>query len=220
MFIGHFAVGMGAKAAAPKVSLGSLFLAAQFLDLLWPTLLLLGVEHVKIEPAITGLTPLDFTYYPITHSLLMACVWGILLGGVFWLIHKNTKIAIVIGLCVVSHWVLDLMVHRPDLPLYPGHADKVGFGLWNSLSGSLLVESALFIVGVAIYLRATRAKNRTGIFSCWALIVFLVLIHIGNLFGPPPPSVTAIAWAGQLQWLFVIWAYWVDRNRTVRMQQA
>jgi len=220
MFIGHFAVGMGAKAAAPKVSLGSLFLAAQFLDLLWPTLLLLGVEHVEIEPDITGLTPLDFTFYPITHSLLMACVWGILLGGVFWLIHKNTKVAIVIGLCVVSHWVLDLIMHRPDLPLYPGHSDKLGFGLWNSLSGSLLVEGTLFIVGAAIYLRATRAKNRTGIFSCWALIVFLVLIHMGNLFGPPPPSVTAIAWAGQLQWIFVLWAYWVDRNRTVRMQQA
>lgn len=222
MFIGHFAVGMGAKAAAPKVSLGSLFLAAQLLDLLWPTFLLLGVEHVEIEPGITRLTPLDFTSYPITHSLLMACVWGVLLGGVFWLIHKNSKIAIVIGLCVVSHWVLDLIVHRPDLPLYPGDSPKLGLGLWNSLAGSLLVEGAVFIAGVAIYLRTTTAKNKTGIFSFWALTVFLVLIYIGNLFGPPPPSVSAIAWAGQLQWLFVIWAYWTDRNRTVRVrvQQA
>lgn len=213
MFIGHFALGMGAKAAAPKVSLGSLFLAAQFLDLLWPTLLLLGVEQVVIVPGITLITPLDFVNYPITHSLLMACMWGVLFGGVFWLIRKNTKIAIVIGLCVLSHWVLDLLVHRPDLPLYPGHSPKLGFGLWNSLPGTLVVEGIIFVIGVLLYLRTTTAKNRVGVYAFWALIGFLILIHIGNLFGPPPPSVTAIAWAGQLQWLFVIWAFWVDKNR-------
>jgi membrane-bound metal-dependent hydrolase YbcI (DUF457 family) len=176
------------------------------------------VEHVEIVPGITKLAPLDFIDYPITHSLLMACVWGILMGGVFWLIHKNSRIAIVIALCVVSHWVLDLLMHRPDLPLYPGDSPKLGFGLWNSLPGSLLVEGALFLAGVVLYLRTTTPKNKTGIYSFWALIAFLVVIHVGNLFGPPPPSVSAIAWAGQLQWLFVIWAYWVDRNRTPRLQ--
>ncbi len=216
MFIGHFAIGMGAKAAAPKASLGSLFLAAQFLDLLWPTLLLLGIEHVEITPGITRITPLDFVSYPITHSLLMACVWGILLGSVFLLIRKNTRIAVVIGLCVVSHWVLDLLVHRPDLPLYPGHSPKLGFGIWNSLAGTILVEGIIFLAGIILYLRTTVANNNIGKYALWALIVFLLIIQIGNLFGPPPPNIEAIAWAGQLQWIFVIWAYWVDRNRTAK----
>lgn len=213
MFIGHFAVGLGAKAATPKTSLGTLFLAAQFLDLLWPTLLLLGLERVEINPGITKVTPLDFTHYPITHSLLMAVVWGLLFGLVYWLLRKNRKAAIVLGLCVVSHWLLDLLVHRPDLPLFPGGSTKLGLGLWDSLPGTLIVEGIIFAIGLWLYLRTTKAKNKSGQYGFWGLIIFLVAIYISNLFGPPPPSVSAIAWAGHLQWLFVIWAYWVDRNR-------
>ena len=213
MFIGHFAVGMGAKAAAPRVSLGSLFLAAQFVDLLWPTLLLFGVERVKIVPGITTVTPLDFEHYPITHSLLMAAVWGLLLTLVYWLFQKNKRGAIVLGLCVVSHWFLDLLVHRPDLPLIPGGATRLGIGLWNSLPATLIAEGLLFVIGIWLYLRTTTAKNKVGRFAFWGLVVSLAAIYIANLFGPPPPDVQSIAWAGHLQWLFVIWAYWVDRNR-------
>ncbi|MCB9289687.1 MAG: hypothetical protein H6560_20455 [Lewinellaceae bacterium] len=216
MFIGHFAVGFGAKAAAPRTSLGSLFLAAQFLDLLWPTLLLLGIERVKIEPGITTVTPLDFEHYPITHSLLMAVVWGGLFALVYWLARKYKAGAIVMGLCVVSHWVLDLLVHRPDLPLIPGGATRLGIGLWNSLAATVILEGLIFIAGVWIYLRTTAAKDRVGRWALWGLIAFLVVIYITNLFGPPPPSVKAIAWAGQLQWLFVIWAYWIDRHRLAK----
>ncbi|HQU59666.1 MAG: metal-dependent hydrolase [Phaeodactylibacter sp.] len=213
MFIGHFAVGMGAKAAAPRVSLGSLFLAAQFVDLLWPTLLLFGVERVKIVPGITTVTPLDFEHYPITHSLLMAAVWGLLFTLVYWLFQKNKRGAIVLGLCVVSHWFLDLLVHRPDLPLIPGGATRLGIGLWNSLPATLIAEGLLFVIGIWLYLRTTTAKNKVGRFAFWGLVVSLAAIYIANLFGPPPPDVQSIAWAGHLQWLFVIWAYWVDRNR-------
>ena len=216
MFIGHFAVGFGAKAAAPRTSLGSLFLAAQFLDLLWPTLLLLGIERVKIEPGITTVTPLDFEHYPITHSLLMAVVWGGLFALVYWLARKYKAGAIVMGLCVVSHWVLDLLVHRPDLPLIPGGATRLGIGLWNSLAATVILEGLIFIAGVWLYLRTTAAKDRVGRWALWGLIAFLVVIYITNLFGPPPPSVKAIAWAGQLQWLFVIWAYWIDRHRLAK----
>ncbi|MCB9265957.1 MAG: hypothetical protein H6558_13095 [Lewinellaceae bacterium] len=216
MFIGHFAVGFGAKAAAPRTSLGSLFLAAQFLDLLWPTLLLLGIERVKIEPGITTVTPLDFEHYPITHSLLMAVVWGGLFALVYWLARKYKAGAVVMGLCVVSHWVLDLLVHRPDLPLIPGGATRLGIGLWNSLAATVILEGLIFIAGVWIYLRTTAAKDRVGRWALWGLIAFLVVIYITNLFGPPPPSVKAIAWAGQLQWLFVIWAYWIDRHRLAK----
>ena len=213
MFAGHFGVGLGAKAAAPRVSLGTLFLAAQFVDLVWPTLLLVGLEKVEIKQGITKVTPLDFVSYPITHSLLMVCVWGVFFGGIYWLVKKNGRGAVVLGLCVVSHWVLDLIVHRPDLPLYPGESLRVGLGVWNSLLGTLLVEGLIFVVGIILYLRVTKARNRRGTIGFWALIGFLVLITLSNIFGPLPPNANAIAWVGQLQWLLVVWAYWVDRNR-------
>lgn len=216
MFIGHFAVGFGAKAAAPRVSLGIFFIAAQLLDLLWPILLLLGFEHVEIDPGNTAFTPLHFTHYPITHSLLMVMVWGTLFAGVYWLWKKDMKAAIVLGLCVVSHWVLDLLVHGPDLPLYPGDSPLLGLGIWNSIGATVLVESIIFLAGLAYYFKTTRPRNKAGIYGTWGLILFLVAIYIMNMLGPPPPDKMAIAWAGNLQWLLVIWAFWVDKNREVR----
>jgi hypothetical protein len=126
----------------------------------------------------------------------------------------------VLSLCVLSHWVLDLIAHIPDLPLYPGESPRIGLGLWNSLGGTLLLEGLVFVVGLILYLRVTSAKNRAGVFGLWALVGFLVMIYAGNVFGPPPPSRTVIAWTGQLQWVFVAWAYWVDRNRIARVKQG
>lgn len=214
MFIGHFGIGLGAKKWAPGVSLGTLFLAAQFLDLLWPSLLLLGWEHVSIEPGNTEMTPLNFTYYPISHSLLMACVWGALFGSLYFLIKRNYRQAVILALCVVSHWVADFIVHRPDLPLLPGNTSYVGLGLWNHVFLGSIVEWSVFIGGLLLYLKTTKPENKVGIYGFWSLVIFLMAIQLVNVFGPPPPSVTAIASAGQLQWLFVIWAYWCDRNRT------
>lgn len=216
MFIGHFGIGLGAKKAAPAVSLGTLFLAAQLLDLLWPTFLLLGWEHVKIEPGISALAPLNFTDYPLTHSLLMAVVWGIVLGVIYFLLKRRLTNALIIGIAVVSHWVLDLLVHIPDLPLYPGSEILLGFGLWNYKAFAIIVEVLIFLIGLGFYLQVTKAKNKTGKYAFWAMIIFLAIIYISNIFGPPPPSVKAIAWAGELQWLFVIWAYWVDKNRILK----
>jgi FtsH-binding integral membrane protein len=213
MFLGHFAAGLAGKAAAPKSSLGTLFLAAQFLDLLWPTLLLLNLEQAIISPEPGVLVPLKFTHYPISHSMLMALGWGLLFGLVYWLIKKDTRSAVVLGLLVVSHWLLDFIVHVPDLPLYPGDAPMLGLGLWTSTIATIAVESLLFIVGLWLYLRTTRANNKTGNYSFWALVVFLVVIYFMNLFGPVPPSMEAVAWGGQMQWLLIIWAYWADRNR-------
>lgn len=215
MFIGHYGVGLGLKRAAPKLSLGTLFLASQFIDLIWPTLLLLGVERVAIVPGITRVTPLDFTYYPVSHSLLAVAGWGLLLGLVYFAIRRYAAGAWVCGIAVVSHWLLDLLTHRPDLQLMPGTATKVGLGLWNSLPATLLVEFLVFGLGAWLYLSRTRAVDRKGSIGLWALLGFLVLIHLGNLFGPPPPSVAAIAWSGQAQWLVVLWGYWVDRHREV-----
>lgn len=215
MFIGHFGVGFGAKKAAPGLSLGLLFIAVQFVDLLWPTLLLLDVEHVKISPGITKATPLDFTDYPITHSLLMGIVWALVIGIIYWLFKRNNKYALILGLCVISHWFLDLIVHRPDLPLYPGNAPRFGFGLWNYPYLSAIVEVTIFIIGVVIYIRKTTPKNAIGKYGLMALIAFLAIIYAASFFGPPPPNVEAIVWAGQLQWLFVLLAFWIDHNRQV-----
>jgi hypothetical protein len=215
MFIGHFGAGFAGKAAAPRVSLGTLFLAAQLLDLLWPTLLLLGLERVEIAPGATRVTPLDFVSYPISHSLLAVGLWGLALGGVFWLARRSLRGAAVVGALVVSHWLLDLVVHRPDLPLVPGGGARLGLGLWHSLPGTLVVELTVLGVGLALYLRRTRARDRAGSLGLWGLVAFLLAIYAANLLGPPPPSVAAIAWAGQAQWLLVAWAYWLDRHRTM-----
>lgn len=215
MFIGHFAVGFGVKKVQPQVSLGTLFLAAQFLDLLWPIFLVLGLEHVEIVPGINKIGPLNFTNYPFSHSLLMVLGWGIAFGFVYWLIKKNSRAAIVLGLCVVSHWVLDLIVHIPDLPLYPGDSPKVGLGLWNSLPGTLLLEGIFFLGGIVLYTRATNAKNKKGRYGFLGLVAFLLVVYISSVFGPLPPDTNAIAWSGHLQWLIIIWGYWVDKNREV-----
>jgi hypothetical protein len=216
MFLGHFGVGFGAKSTEPKISLGTWFLASQFVDLLWPTLLLLGVERVSIDPGNTVMTPLNFESYPITHSLLMAVVWGVLFGLMFWVVRRNTRGGLILGLCVVSHWALDLLVHGPDLPIYPGSSAYVGLGLWNSIPGTLVVELLVFGAGILLYVRTTTARDNTGTWSLWGLVGFLLLIYAGAIFGPPPDSVNAVAWVGQAQWLLVAWAYWTDRHRAVR----
>ncbi len=215
MFIGHFGVGFGLKRQAPAVSLGTLFLGAQFLDLLWPSLLLLGVEHVEIVPATKG-PPLNFTDYPVSHSLALVLVWAALFGGAFYAIRRHVTGSIICAIAVVSHWFLDLIVHHPDLPLLPGTTARYGFSLWDSTAGTLLVEGGIFAIGVWLYLRTTEAVDRIGHFGFLGLVGFLVLIHLANTFGDPPPSVTTVAWVGQAQWLLVLWAYWVDAHRRRR----
>ena len=216
MFLGHFAAGLAGKAAAPRLSLGTLFLGAQFVDLLWPTLLLVGLERVEIRPGTTAFNPLDFVHYPYSHSLLMTVVWSVVVAGVYWLTRRNGGAALVLGLVVASHWVLDLIVHRPDLPLAFGDSLTVGFGLWHSVGGTMLVEAFLFAAGLTVYLRTTKSRDRIGSIAFWSLMVFLIVIFAMNTFGPPPENSTAIAWLGQAQWLLVAWAYWADSHRLDR----
>jgi hypothetical protein len=215
MYIGHFALGFAAKKVAPKASLGTLFLATQFIDLLWPLLILLGWERVLIEPGNTVVTPLNFIHYPYSHGFLAVLIWGVLIGGIYWVLKKDLKTSLWLGLLVVGHWILDFFSHRPDLPLLPGLEAKVGLGLWNSLIGTLVVEGGLFVIGVYLYASSTQAKNKTGLWALVGLVAFLILTYAGNLFGPPPPSVEPIAYIGLLQWLLVAWAYWIDHNRQV-----
>jgi hypothetical protein len=216
MFVGHFAVGFGAKRVAPAVSLGTLFLAAQWLDLLWPNLLLAGVETVRIVPGLTAVTPLDFVSYPYTHSLAAALGWALLLGGGYGLAKRRARAGGLIGAVVFSHWLLDFLSHRPDLQLWPGSEVRVGLGLWNSRPATLLVELSFFALGLALYWRATRARDRIGSIGLVALVVFLLAVYLAALFGPPPPDVVTLAWSAQSVWLLVAWGYWLDRHREAR----
>lgn len=213
MFIGHFGVGFGAKRINPLPSLGTMFLAAQFIDLLWPVLLLLNLEQVRIDPGNTAFTPLDFVNYPVSHGFLAVLIWAILFGAVYFLLKKNRKGSLLLAGLVLSHWILDLLTHRPDLPLVPWSDIKVGLGLWNNVFLTILVEGLIFTAGVYVYARTTKALNKKGTFALWGLVVFLVLTYISNILGPPPPAAEPIGYIGLAQWLLVVWAYWIDRNR-------
>ena len=213
MFIGHFGVGFGAKRVAPRTSLGTLFLSAQFIDLLWPVLLLAGLERVEIRPGITRVTPLDFISYPISHSLALVVCWGTLFGIVYWVVQRYRAGAIVTAVAVVSHWFLDAIVHRPDLPVAPATGIRVGLGLWNSVPATLAIEGVIFGAGLLLYLRATVATDRIGRYGTGVLALLLVVFYVASVWAPPPPSVGAIAWGGQSQWLLVWCGYWIDRHR-------
>ena len=180
--------------------------------MVWPVLLLAGVEQVRIDPGNTAFTPLDFTHYPWTHSLAAAVVWSLVFGACCLKFGKRE--AVILGLLVFSHWMLDALSHRPDLPLWPGSDTMIGLGLWNSVPATLAVELATFAAGVWIYVRSAPAKDRIGAWAFWSLIVFLVIAYLGNAFGPPPPNVPAIAAVGIAgSALFRVWAWWADRHR-------
>lgn len=200
MFIGHFAVALAAKRAAPAVSLGTLLLAAQLADLLWPVFVMLGLEAFEVRPGITAVTPLEFLRYPYSHSLVALVGWGAALGAIHFAWRRRVRAALVLGGVVLSHWVLDVASHRPDMPVTVSGTERLGLGLWYSLPATLLVEAALFAAGLALYLRCTSARDRTG---RWAL------------GGPPPHNAAEVAWSAHAIWLLVAWTYWIDRHRAV-----
>ena len=215
VFIGHFALGLAAKRATPRVSLALLFGAAQLADILWPVFVAAGLEQVRIDPGNTVVTPLDFVSYPYSHSLVLLVVWGALLALISRPFARGRGVFAVIAALVVSHWVLDFVTHRPDMPLYPGGM-KVGLGLWNSIPATVAIEVPLFAAGVWIYTRVTRPRDRTGKWAFGSLIVTLLAIYAANILSPPPPSVpalTIVAIAGGV--LFTAWSWWADAHRDV-----
>lgn len=215
VFLGHFGLAMGANRWAGGVPLGVLVFASQWPDLLWPVLVLAGVERVVVEPGVTTVTPLDFVHYPWSHSLLMVLVWGAAIGGTYYAWRRRGREALLVGALVPSHWLLDLLAHRPDLPLWPG-GPTVGLGLWNSLPATLLVEFDLFAVGAWLFLATTEARDRIGSWGAYGLVLLLVVIYAGNAFGPAPPNVTVVAVAGLSLSLVVALAWWIDGHRTTR----
>lgn len=226
MFVGHFGVALAAKAfdrprsidrsgeVARAPSLGTFVMAAQWLDLVWPVLVLAGVERVRVAPGITRVTPLDFESYPWSHSLLMAIAWSIVVGAAWYACSRERRpgAAVVLGLVVASHWVLDWIAHRPDLPLWP-EGPRVGLGLWNSMTGTIAAEAAILLGGLWSYARSTRPVDARGRWTLAGFAAFLVMFYAMSLVGPPPPDGRAVALADLGMWLLVAWAYWIDRHR-------
>ncbi|HEX8071194.1 MAG TPA: metal-dependent hydrolase [Pyrinomonadaceae bacterium] len=217
MFIGHHAVGFAAKRFAPRASLGALMAAPLLADLLWPVFLLVGREHVRLVPGLMKFSPFDLYDFPYSHSLLMLVVWATLFALGYYLRTRYRAGAIAIWLGVVSHWPLDWITHRPDMPLYPGSA-RYGLGLWNSIPGTVVIEAALFAVGLWLYVRTTRPADAIGRYAFWAFAALLALAYAGNALAPQsvPPSVTALAVFSLVMGLLQVpWAWWFDRHRRI-----
>jgi hypothetical protein len=214
MFIGHAAAGFAAKKLAPRASLPWLLVAPWLLDFLWPVFLVLGVERVRPRTAASPFLNLDFVSYPWSHSLVMALVWAALFAFAYVHVTRDRRGALVIGALVVSHWAIDLLVHVPDLPLWPGPSARYGLGLWRFPAYTMFVEGVMFVGGLAVYVACTRPRDRTGNLALGGLVAFLLGIYWLSLSGGPPPSHLAIAgtmlvFGGVL----VPWAAWVDRHR-------
>ena len=215
MFIGHFAVGFASKRVAPKTSLALLLTAPLLADIIWPVLVLAGVEQVRITGGANPFLTLTFDAYPWSHSLLMLTVWGLVLAGGYYAVTRYRAGATILFVGVLSHWVLDVVTHVPDMPLAPGIPAKVGLGLWQSVVGTVLIEGAMFAVGVWLYTRGTRASDKTGRWAWWGYVALLVVSYLSQLVSPPPPSAPAIgAVAIVMSAVMLVWAWWLDRHRT------
>lgn len=215
MFLGHYGVAFAAKKAAPKVSLGWLFAAAQMADILWPFFLVSHVEQYAVEPGYTKVSAFHFISYPWSHSLLMDLLWGVLVGIGYYAFTKDRQGGLTLGLLVLSHWFLDLVVHVPDLPLSPFTALKVGLGGWNSLTATLIVELSCFFGGVIIYLNCTKAVTKPGRWLPGVLVALLAALFFFFTFSEPKPSPLPALFVSFMLMLAVIFflAWLADRNR-------
>jgi hypothetical protein len=217
MFIGHYGVSYGAKAWKPAVPLWILFLAVQLLDVFWSIFVMIGLEKVRIVPGFTRTNPLDLYYMPYTHSLIGALGWSVL-AGVAYRLWKGVKMGgLVVGAAVFSHWVLDLIVHQPDLPLL-GNQFKVGFGLWNRPVIALLLEVLILNAGLILYLRSTVRTKWGGTAGFVVFSVLLVAVQLMVFFGAPPGSATAAALTALIGYtLFSAIPAWLERRRGPRV---
>ncbi len=217
MFVGHYAVGLAAKALDDRIPLWTLFIAAQLPDILWAGFVLLGVEQIQILPGPTVGSPLDLRYVPFSHSLVATAIWGVVavMGYNSFVQYRRVEgAALLVGATVLAHWFLDVLVHRPDLPLYD-NAAKMGLGLWNYPVPAFLIEAGLFLGALGLYLRATRPLSRRGRYGMVVLGLLLLGAHASGSFGPSPPSPAAVAATGLS--LYVVIAglvWWLERGRT------
>ncbi len=211
MFVGHLAVALVAKRAAPAVSLGWLVAGVTTVDLVWPLFVLTGLERVAIAPGATAFTPLVFESYPWSHSLAMAPVWGIALATAARGRRLPLSSAMLIGALAVTHWVLDFVSHEPDLPLWPGPSPRVGLGLWRSVPRTLVVEGAMWLAAISVYVRVRSQQPWRGRLAFWSLVLVTTIVWATGPWSPPPPSAEALGWFALVGWLVVPWAARADR---------
>jgi hypothetical protein len=220
MFVGHYGPSLAIKSLRPAIPLWLLFIAVQLVDVAWAILVLLGIEKVRIVPGITASNPFDLYYMPYTHSLVAAICWSVVVAvlarpapGV-----KTSSAAVWVGVAIFSHWVLDLVVHRPDLPVY-GDTLKMGLGLWNHPAIALALEVALLFGGMVLYLRATKPLSAIGRFGMPVFGVVMVAIQSYIFFGPPPVSPAAAAMTALASYVvFAAVAEWLARQRSQASQ--
>jgi hypothetical protein len=220
MFLGHYGVAFALKRAEPKLSLGTLFLAVQLADLLWGIFVLVGWERVRIDPGFTAVTPLQFLEYPISHSLVGLTIWALVGAAVYYSwptrdTSRHWQAAALVGVAILSHFPLDFVVHAPDLPVWGQDSRKLGLGLWNNPTATLLLELVTLAAGVAVYVgfRSRRHPARPGRLA--GLVVVLVAIYLTSFFGSPPSSVTVLAVADIVGLLLLAaFAAWADRRAT------
>jgi hypothetical protein len=214
MFVGHLAVALAAKRSAPAANLGWLMAGVTALDLLWPIFLLAGLEQLRIVPGATAFNPFVFESYPWSHSLVMSVVWGFVLVGLARWRRVSASAALLTAL-VVSHWVLDYVTHMPDLPLWPGASPRFGLGLWNSLGATFVVEGALWVIGIFIYLRTRPPVRLSARIAFWSLIAVTTVMWIASPWSPPPPNPQAVGWFGLIGWIVLPWAAMVERSGSI-----
>ncbi len=218
MFLGHFGAALALKRVEPKVSLGTLVLGAQLVDVLWGAFLLLGWERVRIDPGFTAVTPLQFTDYPITHSLVGTLGWALAAAAVYYSwptrdTSRHWQASAIVGLAVLSHFPLDVLVHVRDLTIAGDGTTRLGLGLWNNVWATVAAELLVLGAGLAAYVafRSRRHPARAGRLA--GFVAVLLLIYAANVFGPPPPDVTTLALADIVGLLALAgMAAWVDRS--------
>jgi len=219
MFAGHYAPALAAKALKRPPSLGAAFIAVQLVDIAWAGFILTGVEHARITPGFLALSDLELYDMPWTHSLVAALAWSALGALVYALIDRKAGLqaALVIGALVFSHWLLDLIVHAPDLALYPGGAERFGFALWDNPPLWALAEIGLFVLCFAIYLRTTRPNGAIGRSAPWIVAALMLGALAFEKLGPEQSDISSAA-ASALGAYIVLAAlgFWLDRVRSVK----
>ncbi|MGZ8391853.1 MAG: hypothetical protein ACXWWK_03320 [Gemmatimonadales bacterium] len=218
MFLGHYGIAFALKRAEPKLSLGTLFIAAQLPDLLWGIFVLLGWERARIVPGYTAVTPLEFLDYPISHSLVGVIAWSVVAGALYYSwptrdTSRHWQAAAIVGLAVLSHYVLDVLVHVADLPIMGNDSTKLGLGLWNNLVATLALEALVFMAGLALYVARGSHRHPVRLGRILIVIVLLVGTYVASIFGPPPPSMRIVA-VSDIVFILAIGALagWADRR--------
>jgi hypothetical protein len=217
MFVGHYAACLALKTIEKRASLGTLFVAVQLVDIIFFPLILLGIERLNVVPDFTQSTHFELEYMPYTHSLLASLLWACAAYAVFrWIFVKKNSVAMVVALAVFSHWLLDLIVHTPDLPLWSDASIKLGLGLWNNAVATYALEAGLLVSALWLYLRSTSASTSIGKYGMGVFVVFMLLVNIGNLFGPPmgDSNLGLAVFALSSYFLFAAVALWLDRRRS------